>query len=502
MRDNSLTEDDKLLKIQLLEEKIKLTEGLPHLYGFKFYKWMRKFFDSKNKTILLVAANQVGKSSVQIRKSIHWATAKELWPTLWETTPRVFLYLYPAKEVATIEFEKKWIPEFLPRGEFKNHPVYGWKAEYRNKNIFACHFNSGVSIMFKTYMTDVANLQTVTAHYVAADEEVPIEVYSEINLRRAATDGHYSMVFTATLGQEMWRRAMEEIGNDIETFKDAYKLHASLYECLKYEDGTPSHWTSERIRRIKNTCSSPNEVKKRVFGRFVMDDSLKYPSFDRKNNVKAPTELDKTWIIYSGVDIGTGGEHGHPAAITFVAVRPDYKYAKVFRGWRGDGIVTTASDIFEKYVQLRGDLRPAGQFYDYASGEFRIITSRCGESFIPADKSVNSGESTLNTLFKNEMLDIEDIPELHPLIIELMSVNNRVAKTKAADDAVDSLRYACAKIPWDWSAIKKGEIIDTGPRIMTEAEARRQVFGLGSFDTSFTDPIYSEIDEVNSLYES
>src|SRR3989304_9869548 len=143
--------ENKQKELVLLEQKIKLQKGLPHIYGWKFYDWARQYFESRNRIITLSSGNQVSKSSSQIRKNLHWATCQSLWPELWTTTPRQFWYLYPTRDVAHIEFRKKWEPEFMPRGEYKDDPIYGWKPEYYHNRIFAIHFNSGVSIYFKTY---------------------------------------------------------------------------------------------------------------------------------------------------------------------------------------------------------------------------------------------------------------------------------------------------------------------------------------------------------------
>lgn len=467
----------KLERQKLLEAKLDHHKNLPHLYGWKWYGWAKEFYESKNHYNFLVAANQISKSSTQIRKCIHWATDREIWPTLWRSQPLQFWYLYPTKDVATIEYEKKWVPQFLPRNEYKNHPVYGWKEEYKNKYIHAIHFFSGVSVYFKTYGQDVTDLQTGTVDAIFCDEELPEELYSELNMRISATDGYFHMVFTATLGQEIWRCTMEESGKD-EQFKDALKLQISMYECLVYEDGTLSHWTVERIERVKNSCKSEAEIQRRVYGRFVVDGNLKYPSFSRARNMNREVKDPPDWyIFYSGTDIGSGGKEAHPAAITFVAVRPDFQYARVFRGWRGDGVTTANSDILNKHTQMRGRLNMTGQFYDWQSKDFFVIASRIGETFTPADKAHDVGESILNVLFKNQMLDIDDIPELRPLVTELVTLKKDTPKTKAKDDFCDALRYNVTKIPWDFTAIsgKKLDLSPKYPAMSAEERFRRGI---------------------------
>ena len=72
--DNAL--NPKLEELQLLEQKLELQKNVPHLHGWKLYKWAQEYWDSKDKVQLICAANQISKSSTQIRKHIHWATAQ------------------------------------------------------------------------------------------------------------------------------------------------------------------------------------------------------------------------------------------------------------------------------------------------------------------------------------------------------------------------------------------------------------------------------------------
>ena len=448
----------KLLEIKLLEEKERLRTGLPHLHAWKWYKWAREFFESRNKVCLLTAGNQLSKSSSQIRRIIEWATNKELWPILWpKRTPRTFVYFYPSKDVALTEFQQKWVPEFMPAGDFKDHPTYGWSFNEKRMAIF---FNSGITIFFKSYEQDAANLQTITCDYIAVDEELPVELYDESMFRLAASDGYFSMVFTATLGQEFWRRAMECQGTPDETLVGAAKWQVSAYDCLFYEDGTPSHWTRERIERLERNCKNHNEVLKRIYGRFVKDDGLKYPTYDSVRHRSDPSEIPQSWLIYAGIDGGSGGQNGHPAGIVFVAVDPSHTKARVFKAWRGDGVVTTAADVMMKYLDLKSQLkRPVTRaFYDWAYVDFGTIAGRIGEPMERAEKNHELGEEFINSLFKNDALSLDrgDI-EIDKLGLELASLSKTTDKRKAKDNLADGLRYALTKVPFDWHMITGGQ---------------------------------------------
>lgn len=440
----------KAEKLQALEREDKFREELPHIYGWPWYSWAREFFETRNKEAFLCAGNQLSKSSTQIRKVIEWATNQEMWPFLWRTRPRQFWYLYPTKEVATIEVQKKWIPEFMPRGSLAKSQKYGWKIEKDGRNIAAIHFNSGVSIYFKAYSQDESHLQSATVHYIALDEEIPENLYEELNFRRNATDGYLSMAFTATIGQQLWYDTIEEIGTDREKFKGAWKKVVSVFDCQRYEDGSPSFWTDDRIRRSIASCKSEAEIQKRVYGRFVKDEGLKYASFVRKHNVCDPHVIPGYWHYYAGVDIGAGGDKNHPSSIAIVAVNPNFKEARVIDGWQGRDKITTMGDVLEKFRDMVGNRVFAGLYYDYHAKDFGTLSLRAGIPFQPAEKSHEIGSSILNVLFKNGMLKIFDLPQLQDLIRELTSVPLLGDKRKLKDDFADSLRYAVSKISFNW----------------------------------------------------
>lgn len=429
-----------------------------------------------------------------IRKCINWATNQELWPLLWRAKPTQFWYLYPSKEVATIEFETKWVPEFLPRGEFKFDPEYGWKETYKDRYIQAIKFNSGVPVYFKTYEQDVQNLQTGTVYAIFADEELPEHLFPELQARisAASVDGYYHAAFTATLGQDIWRRTLEPETKEEEFLPGAFKRQISLYDCLKYEDGSDSPWTLEKIEKRKAECGTDAEVQRRIYGKFVLSSGRKYPSFSVKNNMSPSHPLPKGWLTYSGVDIGSGGEN-HPAAIVFVAVNSEFTKGRVFRAWRGDGIVTDAKDILAKHTELKTFPVEPGkapkfftmmqQTYDWAAKDFHTISSRAGESFVKADKDREKGQQILNTLFKNKMLSIQEgDPELQKLVTELTSLLERTPKTQAKDDLIDALRYAVSSIPWDWTAAtgdlfeKPEEKLDARTELERNIDERRKAF--------------------------
>ena len=500
------TPEELLELIELKEAELELKRGLPHLYGYPWYSWALDFFESREKLNFLCAANQISKSSTQIRKCIDWATAQEKWQDLWPAAtekPNQFWYLYPTANQASIEFEKKW-RQFLPRGEFKDHPKWGWKEETKNKEIFAIHFNSGVSVYFKSYKQGLTALQTGTVYAVFLDEECPEDLWDELNFRVAAVEGYIHMVFTATLGQEMWRKTIEPRDDGEEKFPGAWKRQVSMYDCVNYIDGTPSRWTTERIAQVILTCKSPQEVQRRVYGKFVKDSGLKYPMFDIKRHMKSKHPIPKERHVYVACDIGAGGEEGHPSAICFVGVRPDYKVGRVFACWRGDGLRTTASDVYLKAEEMCRDLKvtPIRKMYDWASVEFGEISVRNGGGWVRAEKSHELGEQVINVLFRNDMLAIYEDGESGKLAGELCSLTVDGLKRNKKDDLADAMRYCVVSIPWDWAAIVIGIVPDTEKQDKktpkeVEIEARRKELD----EKEDGDYIEDEFEGWNEAYE-
>ncbi len=441
------------------EAKEELEWGLPHLFSFKWYSWARVFFESVNKLNFLCAANQISKSSTQIRKCIEWATNKSLWRRLWPgKVPNQFWYLYPSQKQVNAEFKTKW-QEFLPRGRFKDDPKYGWKVIKEGPNVVGIDFFSGITLYFKTYSQKEEALQTGTVYALFCDEELPVGIYSELMFRITSTDGYFHMVFTATIGQDYWRRVIEPEDEKEELLPGALKLQVSLYDAIEYEDGSPGAFTMEKILIVKNRCPTPQEVERRVDGRFVTDRAgRKYPTFDSKAHYCTPHRIPEEWEIYSGVDIGSGGD-GHPSAIAFVAVDPGYTRGVLFYGWRGDDIGnTTAPDTMDRYRAMRYErgLKPTRQFYDQGCRDFKTIAERLNEPFEAAEKHHDIGDEIVNLVFKYNMMHVfEGDMELAKFGQEITTVKKSTPKTKRKDDLVDAFRYAITQIPWNMDAIAR-----------------------------------------------
>lgn len=451
-------------------------------------------------------------SSVNIKKCIEWCVNKDLWPKLWPvqmaegSLPSLFWYLYPDKVLATAEFEDKWRP-LLPGDP--DHPEYGYRIWYRNRQIERIDWKSGISLHFKGYAQDQQSLQGGSVWAMYLDEEVPVDLLSELQTRVSATDGYLHFVFTATLGQTFWRDVVERRTQ----WPHARVWQISHYDCMKFEDGTPTRWTKEKIQRAIDACISPAEVQRRVFGKFVKDEGLKYQTFDREKHFVPYVKPPADWIYIGGADYGSGGKN-HPSAVTIVAVSPDFTKGCVVRHWRGDNLITTSEDVVLKCVEMSRGLEVRTWYYDYSAKDLATYAQNSGLPFETAEKSHAIGEGALNTLFKsgcfvlmmpNEEYE-KEVPsqeylECYKMADEFESLAVETNKTKARDDSIDSCRYAIAKIQWNWEQMNNSLAArrkKPAERMYTEEELRRQYI-LGDGKDPMELSMEEEIDEWNEL---
>jgi phage terminase large subunit-like protein len=429
-------------------------------------------------------------STTAICKTIELAINKSLWPKFWPglvdgQRPAQFWYLYPSRDVADIEATSKWV-EYLPRQ--KDHPEVGWKLVKDKSKAHSIVFNSGVSVYFKTYEQDAQNLQTGTVYWMVCDEEPDVRLVPELQMRVNATNGYIAFVFTATKGQSFFREVIE----DRKRWQNEARIwQVSLWDCMKYANGTPSQWTKERIQATENKCISQAEIDRRVRGRFVKDEGLEYPTFQRIKHVKPYANDFAEWDLFSGVDYGSTGPKNHRAAIVVVALSPDRTRLKGVRIWRAPRpIVTTQQDIVNEYVKIQSGLHKKIDYghYDFAAKDFGTIAGQMGLAMTPADKARESGRAMINTLLKMNAIEFyepsdvsraasipDDYLQAYSIAeeFETMPILESITKkVHVEDDAVDAFRYAISKAPIDYNRINSGIVDSSGEGVKFSGESR------------------------------
>lgn len=462
---NALIEKEALLSRQKC-----LQDNLGYKFAHKIYTYQREFIESQNKMNLLVAANQIGKSSSLILRACEKAFSTDEQRVEWYGDKFVpgrdkllIWYFYPDYKTATTAFETTW-KKYLPKGPYLEDPTlssrYGWKAVYgANHTISEIQFREGI-IQFKVYGQSSLNLQSATVWEVLCDEELPFFHYAEIKSRMNYTDGYFSMGFTATLGEHEWYLAMERQGCDDELFPNAKKWNVSLYDCMRYEDGTPSLWTKERITAVSNQYGTKEEVEKRVMGRFVVDSNQLLMSGFRQENIIEPIYLPDDWEYYAGMDYGMGGKN-HKSAIVFVAVKPTHDYVVTFAAWREDNMPTPPEMVLNQYLEMKKKInKNVVCFYDYAAVDLeKIINTHEVAGMYRAVKKPEEGIALLNALMKNNMLQFFNHGDVPKLFQEFRLIRVSQDKKHRRDDLNDALRYSLSKIEFDFSHVDNSQLI-------------------------------------------
>lgn len=468
----------------------------------KLFEWQREFILQLNLMCIYTAANQVGKTTGLILKCLNSILDQSKWKYYFKKRkPRLIWYFLPTRKNILTEFDTKW-KYYLPNGEMKDDPTYGWKLK-KDKDGFPERilFNNGVTLQFGSYESSPLSWQASTVDAVYCDEELPVHFYDELVQRLKRTKGQLNMGFTATKGQKLWYNAIEMVGTDKEKFPSAYKRQISMFKCLKYADGTPSHITQADIDEAIEKCSTKAEVDKRVHGRFVRDSGLRYAAFTQKLNVCAPVAIPKDWLRYVGVDWGSGGPKGHPSAITFVAVNPGMTKAYVYDSWKGyEDRNTTAGDVVDRYIVMSHGQDITEVNYDYAAADIGEIASRKGLFFQKANKK-RSGDNLLNALFQSGQLKVfEGVGHNDDLIFEL---ENLPEDDKAHDDdQADALRYSISKVPF--LVLMQSDIKEAEKELQVEKPKKkpqgRMAYYMGEDSPEF--PQHEDgLQEVHELFE-
>lgn len=455
-------------------------------YAHKFYAWQKDFLLSRKLLNFITAANQVGKSTINLIRCLNQAMRPELWPFYFPNRrPTTFVYCYPESRQGTVEFKEKWVKEYLPKNGMENDARWGWDAHYSDKGyIDSVVFRTGVTVYFRFYSQAPSALQGATVDAVFLDEETPQAHYDELMVRtqarQAIGSGYVTMVFTATIGQEYLFLAMERQGQPEELFKDAFKRQISAFDCMFHADGSPSKiWTRHFIEQeLIPKYRNEREILRRVQGRFVKDTALLFAEFQRFQNTEKAGETDVTgWRTFVGIDYGAGGDCGHSSAIVVVKVNRDYSEGRVVQVWHSRKQRMTQSDLLVRYKLMCPEIGQHTCFADWAAVDLFTLAARQNVAMHKAEKSHDIGIPLLNSLFGDRQLKIcLGTADAEQLCAELTSLSEDQPKRKRTDDTADALRYAVSLIPW---RLKRLTTAVTAQEIKTSEMNPRMAFYKG-----------------------
>lgn len=298
---------------------------------FKFFNPSPKqieFFDlgMGNRERLLRAGNQLGKSEAGAFETACHMTGE--YPDDWmgrrfTHAPRGWLAGVSSKDVRDIQQVKLCgafgNPEALgtgmiPKDRFAKKPSLGRGVTDGFDTIFVKHTSGGVSTAsFKSYEQGRENFQGEPVDFIWADEEPPMDIYSEMLTRTTATRGMIYVTFTPLKGMtELLRRFRERAPSRAEvlmTIRDA--THYTAEEREEIIARYPAH---EREARANG---APMLGSGAVFEE-VTQESLRVPLLVAGNEIihtKIGPIMTGSWAKLWGIDFGIG----HPFAATLLA---------------------------------------------------------------------------------------------------------------------------------------------------------------------------------------
>lgn len=219
------------------------------------------FMRSAKKYVLLVAANQIGKTTVLLLDAILRCLDRH--PFHKYNRP-VYVVVGTPNETSGKESIIPKLEELLPW-----HEVKRWAVSDTGKLASAIEFHNGSRIRILTYAQDRTAWQSLTADVVEADEQ-PLEViFSEMRMRVMARGGSIRIGLTALEclhhpGNMGWFKDFVESGRNDGTLD--YR-QVALSECPRIDAATLAEKTREFSDKEGNLTP---EGRVRVLGELIL----------------------------------------------------------------------------------------------------------------------------------------------------------------------------------------------------------------------------------------
>nr|BDD47857.1 DNA packaging protein [Burkholderiaceae bacterium] len=320
---NNLSPDEKQEFLKLLEQKQKLKDE-NKLRFYKPYPVQRKFHNSTSRERLFMAGNQIGKTFCSANEIAYHLTG--LYPAWWigrkfdaptvgwaagvtgESTRDTLqrLLLGRTGQLGTGAIPAKLI-ESVSSGRGVADSV---------DTVMIRHKGGGLSqLSFKSYQTGREKWQGETLHFVAFDEEPPMDIYTEGLTRTNATQGITWITFTPLLGMSsvVKRFLIDKIPNcDVVKASIEDAKHYSKEQRDAIIQSYPEHEREARAKGIPSLGSG------KVFP--VAESVIKVEPFPIPNH----------WSRICGIDFGWD----HPTAAVWLAWDRDADTIYVYDTYR------------------------------------------------------------------------------------------------------------------------------------------------------------------------
>ena len=424
-----------LLKLQ------KEHEARTQLYRYTPYPKQAEFHNTVERERLFMAANQIGKTYSSAAEIAYHATG--LYPDWW-TGRRFDTATAGWAAGVTGESTRDTLQRLVlgRPGNFGTGSIPGDLIESVTMargvadavdTVRIKHKGGGISTLsFKSYEKGREKWQGETLHYVAFDEEPPLDIYTEGLTRTNATDGIVWCTFTPLLGMsDVVKRFL------IDKTPNTAVVKATINDALHY---------SEEKRWAIIASYPEHEREARANGVPILGSGRVYPVAESTLKV-APFAIPDHWPRIAGIDFGWD----HPTAVVWLAWDRDtgnvyvtdvYKlkeatpvvHAAAIKGrgswipvaWPHDGLNTekgTGEQLAQQYKDQGVAMLPARA------------------TFEDGGNSVEAGITGMLMAMQRQQLRV--FSHLEDWFSEFRLYHRKDGKiVKTDDDAMDATRYA------------------------------------------------------------
>lgn len=336
MADVGLSKDKAALReiaeaLQALDDKRRYRA----IDFFNAYPKQQEFFDSGSRYSerLLSAGNQQGKTYAGAAEMAYhltgeypddWLGRRFTHPiTAWICGESTLLVrdVQQQKLCGEPGLEEAFGTGTIPRDAFKGKPSLARGITDAFDTIHVIHKTDGVVdgtsvAKFKSYEQGRAKFQGRPVDLVWGDEEPPMEIYTEMLARIAATDGSIFITFTPVNGlTELWERFNTPA-------KDRYRVVMDVKDALHFD-------TPEKIAKLLERYPT-YEHATRLSGAPMMGSGRVFITPEEFISEPTITYLPPAWSKLFSIDFGIG----HPFGCSLQAWDKDNDVIHVLEAWK------------------------------------------------------------------------------------------------------------------------------------------------------------------------
>lgn len=319
--------------LRQIERELRLLDDRRRYRAIDFfvpYPKQHDFFDagSRFNERLLSAGNQQGKTQAGAVEMAYHLTGDypdDWMGRRWDRPIKAWICgestllvrdVQQAKLCGEPGLDEAFGTGMIPKERFVGKPSLARGITDAFDTIHVRHKSGGISVAkFKSYEQGRAKFQGAPIDLEWADEEPPMDIYTEMLARIAATDGSIYVTFTPVNGiTELWERFNTPA-------KDRYRVVMSVKDALHFD-------TQAKIDKLLERYPA-HEHATRLSGAPMMGEGRVFLTPETSIAEPTITYLPPHWTKLFSIDFGIG----HPFGCTLQAWDRDNDVVHVLEAW-------------------------------------------------------------------------------------------------------------------------------------------------------------------------